>query len=146
MTKDAKKAFKLEQKHKIRTTGYGKHNQRLRQVIYLRQKRVQFFLDLMLIHASPEIIFCLGRKEINCWTISTTPASSWTVSVGCAWSSKKRCPRACWKYRSSSSSSRSARARCSPSMPVCLLSTTPCTRNGSAFPRKRDQPSNRPRV
>jgi len=31
MTKDAKKASKLEQKHKIRTAGYVKHNQRLRQ-------------------------------------------------------------------------------------------------------------------
>ena len=37
MTKDAKKASKLEQKHKIRTTGYVKHNQRLRQVIYFCQ-------------------------------------------------------------------------------------------------------------
>merc|ERR1712110_1290205 len=31
MTKDAKKAHKLEQKHQIRTAGYEKHNQRLRQ-------------------------------------------------------------------------------------------------------------------
>ena len=65
MTKDAKKAFKLEQKHKIRTTGYGKHNQRLRQVIYLRQKRVQFFLDPMLIHASISRNYFLSWQEGN---------------------------------------------------------------------------------
>ena len=37
MTKDAKKASKLETKHKIRTAGYAKHNQRLRQVTTLQK-------------------------------------------------------------------------------------------------------------